>query len=109
MKTFRFQVLDLAERAHPALVVIDDDWPGATSRNQVVNVAADDWLQLDVTFRATEIEVTVVPLRVEGGEVTKLPRDRREAELLTNLRSDVRRLRIDDPTEQLFVLARINR
>ncbi|MFN3241658.1 MAG: hypothetical protein ACE37K_09120 [Planctomycetota bacterium] len=101
-KTFVFDAITLEERAHPCLIVIDDEWDKAAENNQVVNMNGDDELKVTVEFRASEIEVTVAPL-APGSNV--MPRSRSEAIQMSQFMDDMpRRLRMDDPAKHLFVL-----
>jgi hypothetical protein len=105
-KTFEFDAIDTAEQPRPCLVVVNDDWVGAAEKNQFVNVEADNTLRLDIPFPAAEIEVTVAPVLVEGGKVTRVPKTRKEARDYSGFMDDTRRLRLLDPARQLFILAR---
>lgn len=102
-KTFVFDAITIEERAHPCLIVIDDEWDTAADKNQVVNAnGGDDQLSVTVEFRNSEVEVTVAPL-APGSNV--LPRSRSEAIQMSRFVDDLpRRLRIDDPKKHLFVL-----
>jgi len=101
-KTFVFDAITIEERAHPCLIVIDDEWDKAAENNQVVNMGGDDELKVTVEFRSAEIEVTVAPL-APGSNV--MPRSRSEAIQMSQFMDDMpRRLRMDDPQQHLFVL-----
>ncbi|MBZ0153934.1 MAG: hypothetical protein K8J09_20605 [Planctomycetes bacterium] len=105
-KQFEFDAIDATENPRPALIVIDDDWEGAREKNQVVNVAGDDTLPLTIEFKNSEIEVTVAPLLVEGDAVQRWPMSRKEATEHSGFKDETRRLRLNDPTRELFILPR---
>jgi hypothetical protein len=60
----------------------------------------------DGPFPTAEVEVTVAPVRVESGKVTRVPKSRKEARDYSNFMDDVRRLRLTDPRVHLFILVR---
>jgi hypothetical protein len=105
-KTFEFDALDTAEQPRPCLIVVNDDWVGAAEKNQFVNVDGDDVRRLEITFPSSEIEVTIAPVMVESGKVTRVPKTRKEARDYSGFMDDTRRLKTSDPTRQLFILAR---
>ncbi|MBL8755964.1 MAG: hypothetical protein JNK15_21895 [Planctomycetes bacterium] len=105
-KAFEFDAIDTAEQPRPCLVVVNDDWVGAAEKNQFVNVDGDDALRLEIPFTAAEIEVTIAPVLVESGKVTRVPKTRKEARDYSGFMDDTRRLRLLDPMRQLFILAR---
>ncbi len=106
--TFRFDVIDQGESPCPAMIVVNDDWTAAAERKQYVNVVeADDLLQISIAFtESEECEVTAAPVLVEQGRVTRVPKSRKEARDYSGFMAETRRIRIDDPTRQLFVLVR---
>ena len=104
-RRFEFDVIDTDNLPRPCLVVINNDFPGAEQKNQVVNVDSDDVLTLDLEFPAREVVVTVAPLRVVNNKVTKYPRSSRES-WDTGYSDETRTVRIDDPTRVLFILPR---
>ena len=103
-KTFYFDAIDIREEARPCLVVINDDWIAAADKNQVVNVAENDVLKLNLEFRASEIEVTIAPLIVDGTVISNMPKSRKEACELSGFMDETRRLKMTDPAKQFFVL-----
>jgi hypothetical protein len=52
------------------------------------------------------VEVTIAPVIVENGKVTRVPKSRKEARDYSGFMDETRRLRIGDPTLQLFILPR---
>ena len=105
-KSFEFLAIDAAEQPRPCLIVVNDDWTTAAEKNQYVNVEGANSLVLDIPFNAAEIEVTVAPVLVESGKVTRIPKSRKEARDYSGFMDDVRRLRATDPRRQLFILTR---
>ena len=105
-RTFVFDAVDIAEQPRPCLIVIDDDWQGAAERNQVVNVTGNDELPLTIEFRSSEVEITAAPLMVDGTNVPRMPRSRKEAREFSSFMDETRRLRVRDPQKQLFILPR---
>ena len=105
-KQFVFDAIDVEEKARPCLIVVDDDWIGAAERNQVVNVSGDDSLPLTLEFRSSEVEITVAPILVEGGTVQRMPKSRKEAREYSGFMDETRRLMLNDPQKQLFILPR---
>lgn len=102
-RRFEFDVIDTENNPRPCLVVINNDFPGAEQQKQVVNVEGDDVLALDLQFPSRDVVITVAPLRVVGGKVTKWPRSARES-WDTGYADETRTVRIDDPTRVLFIL-----
>jgi hypothetical protein len=105
-KEFEFRAIDVADVPRPALIVVNDDWAVAAENNQFVNVDGNSPLRLEIAFPSAEVEVTVAPVLVESGKVTRVPKSRKEARDYTGLMDDVRRLRVTDPRVHLFVLVR---
>jgi len=105
-KTFEFDAIDAGETARPCLVVVNDDWATAAEKNYYVNVGGDDTLNLEISFPVSEVEVTIAPVLVESGKVTRVPKSRKEAREYTGFTDDTRRLRLTDPRRQLFILVR---
>jgi hypothetical protein len=105
-KTFEFDVIDAGETPRPCLIVVNDDWVTAAEKSYYVNVGGDDTLMLEVPFPTSEVEVTVAPVLVESGKVTRVPKSRKEARDYTGFTDDTRRLRLTDPRRQLFILMR---
>lgn len=103
-KKFTFDVIDGGERAKPALVVVDDDWVKAWDMNQVVNVADDDELTIDIAFPSSTVEVTVVPLTVANKKVANKPMSRKDATEVAGMTDEVRTLKLNDPPRHLFIL-----
>lgn len=104
-KQFTFRAIDAGENPRPCMVVVDDDWPAAAEKEQFVHVTGDE-LKLTLPFRSSEIEITVAPVMVENGKVTRVPKSRKEAVDYSGFKEETRRLRITDPALQLFILAR---
>lgn len=104
-RRFEFDVIDADENPRPCLVAIESDFLGAEENKQVVNVDGDDVLALDLAFPSREVNVTVLPLRVVNGKVSKFPRSPRES-WDTGFADETRSIRIDDPTRVLFILPR---
>ncbi len=105
-KSFEFDALDAAEQPRPCLIVVNDDWVTAAEKNQFVNVDSDDLLRLEIPFPSAEIEITMAPVMVESGKVTRVPKTRKEARDYSGFMDDTRRLKLTDPKRQLFILAR---
>lgn len=105
-KEFEFRAIDTADAPHPCMIVVNDDWETAATKEQFVNLDGNRPLRLTIPFASAEIEVTMAPVRVENGKVTRIPKSRKEARDYSNFMDDVRRLRITDPTVHLFVLVR---
>jgi hypothetical protein len=105
-RSFQFDAIDVEETPRPCLVVVNDDWIGAAERNQVVNVAGDDALAVELEFRSSEVEVTMAPVLVEGGKVQRMPKSRKEARDYSGFMEETRRLMFTDPDRQLFILPR---
>jgi hypothetical protein len=105
-KTFEFDAIDAGEVPRPCLIVVNDDWATAAEKNHYVNVDGDDALQLEIAFPVSEVEVTIAPVLVESGKVTRVPKSRKEARDYTGFTDDTRRLRLTDPRRQLFILTR---
>jgi hypothetical protein len=105
-KTFEFAALDTAENPRPCLVVVNDDWVAAAERKQFVNVEDSGTLPLEIAFPLAEVEVTVAPVLVESGKVSRVPRSRQEARDYSGFVDEQRRLRPTDPRRQLFILRR---
>lgn len=105
-KKFEFDAMDVNEQPRPCLVVVEGDWVAAAEKNQYVNVNDDDVLTLDLPFRASEIEITMAPVIVENGKVTRVPKSRKEASDYSGFVDESRRLLITDPKRQLFFLRR---
>ena len=103
-KKFTFDVIDGGEQAKPALVVVDDDWGKAWDMNQVVNVADDDELTIDIAFPSSTVEVTVVPLTVANKKVANKPMSRKDATEVAGMTDEVRTLKLNDPPRHLFIL-----
>jgi hypothetical protein len=103
---FEFDAIDTGETPRPCLVVVDDDWVGAAEKNQFVNVAADDTLALELQFNSAEVEITVAPVLVEAGKVSRVPKSRKEARDYSGFMDETRRLMLRDPKRQLFILPR---
>jgi len=105
-RQFEFRALDTADAPHPCMIVVNDDWETAAQKEQFVNLDGNRPLRLSIPFSSAEIEVTMAPVRVENGKVTRIPKSRKEARDYSNFMDDVRRLRFTDPTVHLFVLVR---
>lgn len=103
---FVFDAIDVAENPRPCLVVVNDDWAAAAEKNQVVNVAEDDELVLEIEFPSAETVVTMAPLTVENGKVVRMPKSRKDARDYSGFVEELRKLRLRDPERQLFVLPR---
>ncbi len=101
---FVFDAIDVSENARPCLVVVNDDWAGAVESNHFVNVADDDELALDIEFPTAEVVVTMAPVLVENGKVTKAPKSRKEARDYSGFLEELRKVRMRDPQRQLFIL-----
>ena len=104
-KQFTFRAIDAGENPRPCMVVVDDDWPAAAEKEQFIHVTGDD-LKLTLPFRSSEVEVTIAPVMVENGKVTRVPKSRKEAVDYSGFKEETRRLQITDPVLQLFILAR---
>ena len=104
-KKFEFDAIDADDNPRPCLVVINDDFPSAEQNNQFVNVGGDDVLELELEFASREINVTMAPVRVNNGKVTKVPRSARES-WEAGFTDERRLVRIDDPKRVLFILQR---
>jgi len=104
-RRFEFDVIDADENPRACLVAIESDFLGAEENKQIVNVEGDDVLALDIAFPSREVNVTVLPLRVVNGKVSKYPRSNRES-WDTGFADETRAIRIDDPTRVLFILPR---
>lgn len=105
-KTFDFDAIDVGENPRPCLVVVGDDWVAAAEKNQFVNVEGDDQLTLTLPFASSEVEVTMAPVLVESGKVTRVPKSRKEARDYSGFMDESRRLILTDPRRQLFILPR---
>lgn len=105
-KQFEFRAIDTADAPHPCMIVVNDDWAAAAEKNQFVNLEGNTPLVLEIPFPTAEVEVTVAPVRVESGKVTRVPKSRKEARDYSNFMDDVRRLRLGDPRVHLFILVR---
>lgn len=105
-KQFEFRAIDTSDAPHPCMIVVNDDWATAAEKNQFVNLEGNAPLVLDIPFPSAEVEVTVAPVRVESGKVTRIPKSRKEARDYSNFMDDVRRLRLSDPRVHLFILVR---
>jgi hypothetical protein len=88
------------------MIIVNDDWQTAKDKGQVVNVAGDDVLPLEIEFRTSEVEITVAPLVVEGNTIVRWPTSRKEAMDLSSFKDDTRRLRLTDPPRHMFILMR---
>ena len=106
-KSFRFDAMDSAEDSVPCVVVIDQDWIGARERSQFVNVN-NDTLDLALEFQHAEVEVTLAQVVVDPdtGEVSWCPTRASDTDPGANNKPASRRLRMTDPTMQLFILGR---
>jgi hypothetical protein len=103
-KSFEFDAIDSElQQAVPCLVVIDDDWDDAERKKRFVNVGSDGTLKLSIPFERPVVDVTVaaVGLHPESGEPLNVPHSRESSH---GYHAEPRRLRIDDPTFQLFIL-----
>lgn len=105
-REFEFRAIDTADAPHPCMIVVNDDWETAAQKEQFVNLDGNRPLRLSIPFSSAEIEVTMAPVRVENGKVTRIPKSRKEARDFSNFMDDVRRLRLTDPTVHLFILVR---
>lgn len=105
-KSFEFLAIDAGEQPRPCMIVVNDDWVTAAEKNQFVNVDGAGSLVLEIPFPTAEVEVTVAPVLVESGKVTRKPTSRKEARDYSGFMDDVRRLRATDPRKQLFILMR---
>ncbi len=103
---FTFDAVDTNEQARPCMIVVDDDWTGAAERHQWVNVTGDDVLTITLPAPKTEWTVTVAPLLVESGQITRVPHSRKDARDYTGFADEVRLVRRTDPRRQLFILPR---
>ena len=107
-RTFEFRVIDAAEQPRPCLIVVgNQDFQAAADKNQIVSVGSSDWLQLELEFPTSLVEITVAPLVVDGTKVGRLPKTRKEARDMSSFNDETRQLRLDDPKKQLFILSRV--
>lgn len=104
-QAFTFKALDAGENPRPCMVVVNDDWPAAAEKSQFVNVENDE-LTLTLPFPSSEVEVTIAPVIVENGKVTRVPKSRKEARDYSGFMDETRRLMLGDPKLQLFILPR---
>jgi hypothetical protein len=105
-KQFEFRCIDAAETPRPCMIVVNDDWQSAEEKSQFVNVQGNEPLQLAIPFPTAEVEVTVAPVLVESGKVTRVPKSRKEARDYAGFMDETRRLRMTDPRVHLFILVR---
>ena len=100
-RTFRILTVDTKEKPLSCLVVIGDDWQGATERQRVV---ANAPLPVELVFDHPTVEVTVMHVMVDGsGKIENPPTSRSsDSEYL----SEVREIGQNDPPDQLFILER---
>lgn len=103
---FVFDAIDVSEGPRPCLVVVNDDWTTAAEKGHVVNVANDDELTLEIAFPSPEVVVTIAPVLVENGQITRMPKSRKEARDYSGFVEELRNLRLRDPSRQLFILTR---
>lgn len=103
---FTFDAIDTGENPRPCMLVVNDDWPAAAEKNQYLNVESDDTLTLTIAFPSSEVEVTMAPVIVENGKVTRVPKSRKEARDYSGFNDEPRRLKLRDPKLQLFIMAR---
>jgi hypothetical protein len=101
-----FDAIDAGEAPRPCMIVVNEDFQAASERSQFVNVGSDDELSLEIPFPTNQVEITVVPLMVEGDRVTRIPKSRKEAVDYSNFLDETRRLSPKDPRRHLFILAR---
>lgn len=107
-KTFVFDCVDAAENPRPCMIVINEDYTTAAEKAQFVNVASDNELVLEIPFPRGEVEVTAVPVLVEGDKVTRVPKSRIEGINFSGFVDETRRLRLTDHKKHMFILARRN-
>lgn len=100
-RTFEFDVIGVDDQPRPCLIVINGEWTAAIEKNQVVNVAGDDSLQITIPFPSNEVEVTAAPMRAGA---TKPPMSRKEAVESSDCQDEVRKLQLTDPRRVLFIL-----
>ncbi|MFY9344869.1 MAG: hypothetical protein WAT39_20415 [Planctomycetota bacterium] len=105
-KAFVIDCIDTGGNPRPCLIVVNQDFGAAVEKNQYVNVAADDELAITIPFDSAEVEITAVPVLVEGNQVTRHPKSRTEALTFSGFVDEVRRLRLSDHRRHLFILAR---
>ncbi len=105
-KSFEFDAIDAGESPRPCLIVVNDDWVTAAEKNHFVNVDDDNALVIEMPFPTAEVEVTLAPVLVESGKVTRVPKSRKEARDYSGFADDTRRLRLTDPRRQLFIVQR---
>lgn len=103
---FVFDAIDVATNPRPCLVVVNDDWATAAEKSHVVNVSEDDELALEIEFPSAEVVVTMAPVLVENGQITRVPKSRKEAREYSGFVEELRKLRLRDPSRQLFILTR---
>jgi hypothetical protein len=105
-KTFVFDAIDTGEAPRPCMIVVNQDFQTATEKNQFVNVGSDNELPIEIQFPSGEVEITVVPLMVEGDRITRVPKSRKEGVDYSGFLDDTRKLRPSDTRRHLFILAR---
>lgn len=103
---FVFDAIDVSEGPRPCLVVVNDDWATAAEKGQLVNVASDDDLTIEIPFPSPEVVVTIAPVMVENGQVARMPKSRKEARDYSGFVEELRTLQLRDPSRQLFILTR---
>lgn len=103
VRTFEFDAISTDDQPRPCLIVVNDDWVGAAERKQFVNVAGDDVLSLPISFPSPEVQITVAPMKMSGGQPS-VPKSRKEARDTSNYMDEVRPLVITDPKRVLFIL-----
>lgn len=103
-KTFEFDAIDLEEGKRACLVVVGDSsesWSTAITQKQVMNLGEVGALRVEIPFATNEVVVHLWPLG-EDGTVPKSPGDARN--MVSDFKRQERRLRLTDPTRQLFIL-----
>ncbi len=107
-RTFYFDAIDTEEKPVSCLVVIGDDWDGAATASQIVNVKGDDSVRIEVPFDAPEVSIICAAIRTNAttGEPDSLPTSRSESTEATKFVAGTRRLRVDDAPKVLFILER---
>ncbi len=109
-KTFYFDAIDTQENPVSCLVVIGDDWDGAATASQLVNIKGDDQVKVQVPFEAPEVTIICAAVKTNAttGEPDSMPTSRSESTEATGFVAGTHRLRADDATKVLFILERKN-
>lgn len=107
MRSFEFDAISIDEQPRPALIVVNDDWVGAAERKQFVNVDGDDVLTIPISFQSPEVEITIAPVKMVGGQ-PNVPKSRKEARDASGFMDEVRKVMLTDPKRVLFILPKKN-